>query len=643
MATPSEPWDVARALQTYNIARWGDAYFGVNDAGNMTVKPGLEQGPALDLMSVVDEAKARGLNFPLLLRFQDLLRHRVKVLNEEFNAAIADAGYQAPYRGVFPIKVNQLREVVEEIMDAGAPYNFGIEVGSKPELFAALAIHRDPESLLICNGYKDQLYIQMALLGRKLGKRIIMVVEKVEELKAIIDVSQQLGVQPLVGVRIRLLAKSSGKWSTSGGENAKFGLSTAEMMEASELLRANKMEDCLKLVHFHIGSQIPDIQTVKRAVREGARYYAKLKQLGFNLEYLDVGGGLGVDYDGSRSAYDSSTNYSLGEYARDVVYNVADVCNEEKVPHPTLISESGRAIVAHHSMLVVDIFGVIEKTKAKKFSPPEGAPAKPVAQLLDLRATLNRKNRREHFHDAVQIKDDAQARFDLGLLDLATKAQVETLFWEIAEGVVRLFAGAKSVPEEIDQLKDSLGDQFLCNFSVFQSLLDHWALGQLFPIVPIHRLNEEPLHNGTLVDITCDSDGKISKFIDSEDKVRLTLPLHALNGNPYYLGIFLIGAYQDIMGDLHNLFGRVNEAHIFLDPDEESGFYIEETIPGTTIEKVLGDVQFDVALLERGMKEQIDRAIKADVLKPNEGMRLLESYEQGLKTSTYLKINGTTP
>jgi arginine decarboxylase len=642
MATPSEPWDVARALQTYNIARWGDAYFGVNDAGNMTVKPGLDQGPALDLMAVVEEAKSRGLVFPLLLRFQDLLRHRVKVLNEEFNSAIADAGYQAPYRGVFPIKVNQLREVVEEIMDAGAPYNFGLEVGSKPELFAALAIHRDPESLLICNGYKDELYIQMALLGRKLGKRIIMVVEKVEELRAIIEVSQQLGVQPLVGVRIRLLAKSSGKWSTSGGENAKFGLSTAEMMEAGELLRAHKMEDCLKLVHFHIGSQIPDIQTVKRAVREGARYYAKLKQLGFELGYLDVGGGLGVDYDGSRSAYDSSTNYSLGEYARDVVYNVADVCNEEKVPHPTLISESGRAIVAHHSMLVVDIFGVIEKTKAKKFAPPNGTPAKPVAQLLELRATLNRKNRREHFHDAVQIKDDAQARFDLGLLDLATKAQVETLFWEIAEGVVRLFDGAKSVPEEIDQLKDSLGDQFLCNFSVFQSLLDHWALGQLFPIVPIHRLNEPPEHNGTLVDITCDSDGKIDKFIDSEDKVRQTLPMHALNGKPYYLGIFLIGAYQDIMGDLHNLFGRVNEAHIFLDSDEESGFYIEETIAGTTIEKVLGDVQFDTALLERGMKEQIDRAIKADVLKPNEGMRLLESYEQGLKTSTYLKINGTS-
>ena len=639
MGTPSEPWDVARALHTYNIARWGTGYFGVNDAGNMTARPIQDNGPALDLMSVVVEARDRGLTFPLLLRFQDLLRHRVQVLNEEFRAAIAEAGYQALYRGVFPIKVNQLREVVEEIMDAGAPYKFGIEVGSKPELFAALAIHRDPECLLICNGYKDHLYIQMALLGRKLGKTTIMVVEKVEELKSIIEVSQQLGVRPIVGVRIRLLAKSSGKWATSGGENAKFGLSTSEVMEATEMLKAHQMEDCLKLMHFHIGSQIPDIQTVKRAVREAARYYAKLRQLGFPLEYLDVGGGLGVDYDGSRSAYDSSTNYTLGEYARDVVYNVADVCNEEKVPHPTLISESGRAIVAHHSVLIVDIFGVIEKTKAKPFELLEGIkPPKPVADLLELRASLNKKNRREHFHDAVQIKDDAQARFDLGLLDLATKAQVETLFWEIAERIVALFSGSKSMPDEIDKLKDSLSDQFLCNFSVFQSLLDHWALGQLFPIAPIHRLNEEPEHNATLVDITCDSDGKISKFIDGEDKIRQTIPLHPLNGKPYYLGIFLLGAYQDIMGDLHNLFGRVNEAHVFLDSDEESGFYIEETIPGSTISEVLGDVQYDTAMLARGMKEQIDQAIKSDVLKPNEGMRLLESYEQGLKTSTYLQF-----
>ena len=639
MVTTSEPWDVARAIHTYNIARWGAGYFGVNDAGNMTVLPVQDQGPALDLPSVVEEARDRNLTFPLLLRFQDLLRHRVQVLNEEFRAAIAEAGYQGSYRGVFPIKVNQLREVVEEIMDAGAPYKFGLEVGSKPELFAALAIHRDPECLLVCNGYKDPMYIQMALLGRKLGKNIIMIVEKVEELRAIIEVSRQLNVRPIVGVRIRLLAKSSGKWATSGGENAKFGLSTSEIIEAAELLKEHQMEDCLKLMHFHIGSQIPDIQTVKRAVREGARYYAKLRQLGFPLDYLDVGGGLGVDYDGSRSACDSSTNYTLGEYARDVIYNVADVCTEEKVPHPTIISESGRAIVAHHSMLIVDIFGVIEKTKAKSFTLPEGVtPSKGVAALLELRATLNRKTRREHFHDAVQIREDTQARFDLGLLDLPTKAQVETLFWEIAESVVELYRGAKSMPDEIYDLKDSLGDQFLCNFSVFQSLLDHWALGQLFPIAPIHRLNEAPEYNGTLVDITCDSDGKVSNFIAGEDEVRHTLPLHALNGKPYYIGIFLLGAYQDIMGDLHNLFGRVNEAHIFLDPDEESGFYIEETIPGSTIREVLGDVQWDTAMLERGMKEQIDRAIKSDVLKPNEGMRLLESYEQGLKGSTYLQF-----
>ena len=640
MVQPSDPWDVARALQTYNIPAWGGSYFGVNDAGNMTVRPIQDQGPALDLPSVVEEARDRGLTFPLLLRFQDLLRHRVQVLNEEFRAAVAEAGYQGSYRGVFPIKVNQLREVVEEIMDAGAPYKFGFEVGSKPELFAALAIHRDPECLLVCNGYKDPMYIQMALLGRKLGKTIIMIVEKVEELHKIIEVSRQLNVRPIVGVRIRLLAKSSGKWATSGGEDAKFGLSTSEMMEAADLLKSLQMEDCLKLMHFHIGSQIPDIQTVKRAVREGARYYAKLRQLGFPLEYLDVGGGLGVDYDGSRSAYDSSTNYTLAEYARDVVYNIADVCTEEKVPHPTIISESGRAIVAHHSMLIVDIFGVIEKTKAKSFTMPEGGPppSKGVAALLELRSTLNKKNRREHFHDAVQIRDDAQARFDLGLLDLPTKGQIETLFWEIAEGVVDLYKGAKSMPDEIYELKDSLGDQFLCNFSVFQSLLDHWALGQLFPIVPIHRLNEAPEYNGTLVDITCDSDGKVNRFIAGEDEVRKTLPLHALNGKPYYLGIFLLGAYQDIMGDLHNLFGRVNEAHIFLDPDEESGFYIEETIPGSTIGEVLGDVQYDIPTLERGMKEQIDRAIKADVLKPNEGMRLLESYEQGLKGSTYLQF-----
>ncbi len=638
MADKEIPWDIAQATETYNIERWGADYFGVNSAGNITVRPLQEQGAELDITKVVQEARDRGLGFPLLLRFQDLLRHRVESLNKEFRAAIAESGYQGQYRGVFPIKVNQLREVVEEIIDAGSPFNFGIEVGSKPELFAALAMHKDNNSLIICNGYKDPLFIQMALLGCKLGKTVVMVVEKLEELRSIIDVSESIGVKPFIGIRVRLQSKGAGKWATSGGENAKFGLSTSDLLEATELLKKHHLTDNFKLVHFHIGSQIPDIQTVKRAVREAARFYAKISQLGFSLGYIDVGGGLAVDYDGSRSSLDSSMNYSLAEYTRDVVYNILDVLNEEKVPHPDIVSESGRAIVAHHSVLIVDVLGVIEKTK-RTSNGKEIIPAhKIVSDLIEIKQTVNKKNRRELFHDAVQIREDSQSRFDLGLLDLTTKAQIETLFWEIVETVISSYPSPKSMPPEVRALIPSLGDQFLCNFSVFQSMLDHWALGQLFPIVPIHRLNERQVHHATLVDITCDSDGKISKFIDNEGIMSETLPLHPLNGKPYYLGVFLMGAYQDIMGDLHNLFGRVNEAHIFLDADEESGFYIEETIPGNTIAEVLADVQYDTGTIERAVKAQIDAAIKADVLKPNEGMRLLESYEQGLKESTYLKF-----
>jgi arginine decarboxylase len=631
-------WDVSHAENTYFINRWGAGYFGVNSQGHVTVSPQQEAGPALDVMNVIAEAREWNLNFPLLLRFQDILRHRVQCLNEAFRAAIAEAGYQGEYRGVFPIKVNQLREVVEEITEAALPYHFGLECGSKPELFAALAIHRDPQALIICNGYKDTAFIQTALLGRKLGKQVLMVVEKIEELRHILDVSETVSIKPLIGIRVRLQTKSAGKWALSGGEDAKFGLGTADLIEAMELLKSRNLTDCFKLIHFHIGSQIPDILTIKRAVREATRFYAKVRQEGFAIEYLDVGGGLGVDYDGSRSSEESSTNYSLSEYTRDVVYNVMDVCNEEKVPHPHIVSESGRALVAHHSVLIVDVFGLIEKTKVGRSIEGIQPAHKLVSDLLDLYNTLSRKNRREHFHDAVQIKEDAQARFDLGLLELKAKAQIETLFWALAENIVKLYDSAKTVPEEIKQLRTSLSDQFLCNFSVFQSMLDHWALGQLFPIMPVHRLNEPPLHQGTLVDITCDSDGKISKFINGQEGHLPTLPLHRLNGSPYYLGIFMMGAYQDIMGDLHNLFGRVNEAHVFLDPDEPSGYYIEETIPGNTIGQVLADVQYDTVTLQRAMKEQIDAAIKADLLKPNEGMRLLESYEQGLLNSTYLRF-----
>jgi arginine decarboxylase len=641
-ATP--PWDVQSARDLYNIHRWGAKYFDINDAGHVVARPLQDAGTAVDITDVIEEAKARGLKFPLLIRFQDILRHRVESINLAFRNSITEFNYQGRYRGVFPIKVNQLREVVEEILDAGKPFDFGLEVGSKPELFAGLALQSQVGSLIICNGYKDCDFIRMALLGIKLGKKVIMVVEKLEELRQIISVSKQFGVEPLVGIRARLLAKGAGRWAGSGGENAKFGLSTAELLAAAELLKAENLTHCFKLVHFHIGSQVPDILTVKKAVQEAARFYAKLQKMGFNIEYLDVGGGLGVDYDGSRSAFDSSTNYSLQEYTNDIVYYIADVCNAEKVPHPDIISESGRAIVAHHSVLIVEVFGAIGKTRPD-IEFQYGDDEHPIVrELFDMRKNLAKLNKLEAYHDAVERRDDAQHMFTLGMMDLPDKAKIENLYWEIGGAVVETFKGQAYIPEEIRKLEDSLGDQYLCNFSVFQSLLDHWALGHLFPIMPVSRLDERPTREATLVDITCDSDGQVNKFIDLRD-VRDTLPLHSLNrknGNgtvePYYLGFFLMGAYQDIMGDLHNLFGRVNEVHVFLDPDEPTGYYIEEIIEGSTIVQTLASVQYDENELKRQMKAQIDEAIKSDRMKPSEGMRLLDEYERGLKSYTYLSF-----
>jgi len=543
------------------------------------------------------------------------------------------------YRGVFPIKVNQLREVVEEILDAGRPFNYGVEVGSKPEMFAGLAVHSDPESLIVCNGYKDATFIRMAMLGRKLGKKVILIAEKLSEIRQIARIAAEMNVEPWIGIRVRLLSKGAGKWATSGGEHAKFGLSTAEILEAIEILAEAKMESAFKLLHFHIGSQIPDIHTIKRAVREAAMYYAKLHRMGHPLEYLDVGGGLAIDYDGSRSTFHSSMNYSVEEYARDVVYNIMDVCDDEHVPHPNIVSESGRAIVAHHSVLVVQAFGAIEKTPLE---PREvnSADHKLVRELLEIDRSLAEAKIGESWHDLVQIKEQAQSMFELGLLNLDVKARLESLYWQVAERIEQIVKSMdpEEVPEDLKNLKIELADQHICNFSVFQSLLDHWALGQLFPIVPIHRLNERPQLESTLVDITCDSDGKVSKYIDLQD-VRETLPLHDLRGDqPYYLGIFLTGAYQDIMGDIHNLFGRVNEVHVFLDEDEESGFYVEEEIPGQSIGEVLAMTQYDWRDLEKRMKVQIDAAIKQDQLKPSEGMRLLQDYERGLKDQTYLSL-----
>jgi arginine decarboxylase len=639
-ASPSA-WSIQDARTLYNIDRWGARYFDINDAGHVVALPLQNAGVSVDLTDIVEEARGRGLKFPLLIRFQDILRHRVEAINKAFRNAITEFNFNGQYRGVFPIKVNQLREVVEEILDAGKPFNFGLEVGSKPELFAGLAMQNQMGSLIICNGYKDAQFIRMALMGIKLGKQVIMVVEKLEELKQIIAVSRQVGVEPLIGIRARLASKGAGKWAESGGENAKFGLSTAELLAATELLRAEKLEHCFKLLHFHIGSQVPDILTVKKAVQEASRFYAKLHKMGFPVEYMDVGGGLGVDYDGSRSAFDSSTNYSLQEYANDIVYYIADVCNAEKVPHPNIVSESGRGIVAYHSVLLVEVFGTIAKTKggdALTFGDTEHAL---VRELLDIKKNLAKLNKLEAYHDAEERKEDAHQMFTLGLLELPDKAKIETLYWEISQAVVASFKGQAYIPAEIRKLEDLLGDQYLCNFSVFQSLLDHWALGQLFPIMPIARLDERPQKEGTLVDITCDSDGAINKFIDLRD-VRDTLPLHELitNGNgqqePYHLGFFLMGAYQDIMGDLHNLFGRVNEVHVFLEPDEPTGYYIEEIIEGNTIVQTLAAVQYDENEIKRLMKVQVDEAIKSDRMKPSEGMRLLDDYERGLKDYTYL-------
>jgi arginine decarboxylase len=637
-------WDIPAAISLYNIDRWGLGYFTINERGNVAVTPTGEARKAIDIMELIAEARGteHGLGFPMVLRFQDLLHHRVVRINKVFADAIAESGYKGVYRGVFPIKVNQLREVVEEIMTAGEPYHFGVEAGSKPELLAALAIHKDPESLIVCNGYKDSLFIQNALLGRKLGKKVIMVVEKLEELAEILRVSREVGVEPMIGIRVRLSAKGAGKWALSGGENAKFGLSTADLVAASEMLKREGLAHTLKLVHFHVGSQVPDIGTIKRAVREAARFYAKLARMGHELGYLDVGGGLGVDYDGSRTAFDSSVNYTAAEYARDIIYNVMDVCDAEKVAHPAIVSESGRAIVAHHSVLVVEAFGSIEKDATRIAVEPRESDPKLLSDILEILTALAPQNRMESLHDAQQIKEQAQSMFDLGLLELESKAKIETVYWQIAHKVVSFCDGMKYVPDEVKQLEVALSDQYVCNFSVFQSLLDHWALGQLFPVMPIHRLNEHPERQGTLVDITCDSDGKVSKFIDLQD-VKDTLALHKLKpGEPYLVGFFLIGAYQDIMGDLHNLFGRVNEAHVFLDDDEESGWYIEETIDGSTIGEVLRMTQWKDNDLAGKMKEQVDAAIKSDRLRPNEAIRLLNSYERALKGYTYLQFgNGS--
>ncbi|MBK1875841.1 biosynthetic arginine decarboxylase [Pelagicoccus mobilis] len=631
-------WTTAEAERLYGFNRWGSPYFSVDKEGHVCAHPAADER-TVRIADVIKEAASKGLKAPMVIRFQDLLRHRVERLNKAFAASIEEEEYPACYRGVFPIKVNQLREVIEEIQDAGGDHSYGLEAGSKPELLIAMAMHQDSDGLLICNGYKDEDYIRLALNYRKIGKEIIIVAEQLSEVQKIIEVSEELKVEPLIGLRAKLGTRGEGKWAMSTGDNAKFGLASMEMLEATRMIEKAGLSESLRLLHFHIGSQVPNIITLKNAVVEATRYYCQLQKMGFPMGILDVGGGLGIDYDGSRSNYESSTNYSLEEYARDVVYNVKQICSTMEVPCPDLVTESGRAIVAPHSILITQVFDRISKRDSLVPVLKEDIKHQVVADLHEMLHGRIRYGNLEIYHDAFQKKNEADSLFSHGYLDLEGRAQAESLFWQICSRLEKKMSKARGYqPEELIGLSELLSDQYVCNFSVFQSLLDHWALDQLFPIAPISRLNERPTTNAILADITCDSDGKVSKFIGLEDE-KSYLPLHPLKKNePYFLGIFLVGAYQDIMGDNHNLFGRVNEVHVFLEEDEEDGFYIEDTIQGYRMKDVLEGVQYEAKYLCRNLKQQIDKATKADVVKPRDGVRFMELYEQQLQSKTYLDI-----
>jgi len=633
-------WGVADSLKLYNVENWGDQYFSINPAGHMTVHPKRGEGLGIDLMSVVEEIKNRqGVGMPVLIRFQDIIRHRVVALNEAFRKSIAEFGYKGSYQGVYPIKVNQMREVVEEILDAGRPYEFGMEAGSKAELAAVVAMNTHPNALIICNGYKDYAVIKTALMSLKLGKRVFIVIEKLSEIFQVIAVAKELGVKPLLGLRCKLYSKGSGKWESSGGEFAKFGLTTPELLHVINILKQENLLDSFKLLHFHVGSQVTNIKTIKNVVKEGTRIYAKCRKMGINVEYLDVGGGMGVDYDGSRTSFDSSINYSLQEYVSDVVYSIQEICQAEEVQEPNIVSETGRALVAHHSVLVVNVFGSIEIGTTPIVFEETLDEDDVVKEMRYLSQNLSTKNILEHFHDALQRKEEALSMFKLGFLSLEDKAKVEHLFWQICKVIYKNASGFRYVPDELETLNKHLADQYHCNFSVFQSMPDHWAIQQLFPIMPIQRLDEEPTHASTLVDITCDSDGKVSKFIDLRD-IKDTLPLHQIRkGDPYYLGIFLTGAYQDVMGDFHNLFGSVNEVHVFLDETEPGGYYIEEVIRGNNVASVLSWFQYSATDMEKRVKEQIDARVREGHIKPREGVELQNFYEEVLHGYTYVDVN----
>jgi arginine decarboxylase len=629
-------WSIGDSLETYAIRNWGGGYFSINDKGNVIVHPAGEGKDNIDMKELVDELAQRGISLPLLIRFSDILKSRIELINDCFRRAIQEYGYRGDYKGVYPIKVNQHRYVVEEIVSYGKPYNYGLEAGSKPELLAVMAmLEPDTNALVICNGYKDEEYIETALYASKLGHTVILVVEKPSELELIRQVSQKIGVKPLIGIRAKLATRGSGRWESSGGDRSKFGLSAREMLDAMQLLKDWDMLDSFQLVHFHLGSQISSIRSVKNALREAGRFYVGLSKMGAKLKYLDVGGGLGVDYDGSQTNFASSMNYSVQEYANDIIFAMMEMCDAEEVPHPIIVSESGRAVVAHHAVLVVNILGVGEFESAKV---PEAMPgdAEPLLRNLhDTYRDVSRKNFLEAYHDAVEYKDECLSLFSLGHLTLEQRVMAENLFWGICHKILRIVREVDHVPEELEGLEKALSDTYFCNFSMFQSVPDSWAVDQLFPILPIHRHNEAPTRRAILADITCDSDGKIDSFIDLHD-VKHVLELHPLvGGQEYYIGIFLVGAYQEILGDLHNLFGDTNTVHVSL--AEGGGYQIEHVVPGDTVTDVLKYVSYNKDDLVARVRKNAELALRAKRLTIEESRQLLKMYDEGLSGYTYLE------
>jgi arginine decarboxylase len=639
----TEPWSGERAADLYRVDAWGDGFFHVNERGHAAVRP-LEDAPvSIDLVDVVDDIRGRGLHPPVLIRFQDVLQARVRRLARAFQTAIDESGYRGVYRGVYPIKVNQLHEVVEEVLAAGRPFGMGLECGSKTELVAALPHLTDDESLLVCNGVKDASMLRLILDAQRLGKNVVPVVEKFAEFELLMRLGAEADLQPRFGARIRLVTSGSGRWQESGGDQSKFGISVPELVMLMERLGPQRAG--FVLLHFHLGSQIADIHVLKQAVKEITQVYAQMIERSVPVRYLDVGGGLGVNYDAGYSEAGEGINYSLQEYANAVVYAVKDVCDEEKVPHPTLVSESGRAISAHHSVLIVEVLGAYGKDRIhESFTPAEGDTAA-VRDLDEIRRRLGGGGRKrlrvaellEAYHDVVEIRREADTMFGLGYLPIEQKALVERLYWSACAAIHGRLAEAPldTVPAALHELEERLSEQYLCDFSVFQSMLDHWAIDQAFPIMPIDRLDERPTRRAVLVDLTCDSDGKVDHYVSSNPDRRF-IELHALEeGKPYYLGFFLMGAYQDIMGDSHNLFGRVPEVHVYADAEEPNGYYVEKVIPGTAVQDMLALVQYFPNDLHRRMNELVRQKIESGKVRPKAGMEMLERYMRLFAASTY--------